>query len=133
MNLKEIFKKEKPTYEREMRELLRENLNTISVDVFHLTDPLIALSPAKRREYLLTFNRAVIDKTLIQRLEYLINLQANMTLKNSKDGMLDTAGAMTMNGLSVFKDDVERLSNMFIKEEAERNKTPLSGPEALRL
>lgn len=138
MSLKKWFKKNKkeenPKHEREFRELLRENLNGFAVDVFNLDDPLIIMTPGERREYLLYFDRMVKDKKLISRLEFFINKQANLTLKNSKDGILDTAGVMRMDGLSTFKDDVERLSQMFNKEESERpeNKTPLSAEDQLR-
>lgn len=133
--LKEKKKEENPPHEREFRELLRENLNGFAVDVFNLDDPLIVMNPSERQEYLLYFDRIVKDKKLISRLEFFINKQANLTLKNSKDGILDTAGVMRMDGLSTFKDDVERLSKMFLMEENERlkNGNPLSAQEELRL
>lgn len=130
---KEEQKKEEVNYERVYRDLLRENLNTVAVDVFHYNDPLLALNPQERREYLVYFNKLVNDKRVIERLEYLINKQANMTLKNSLSGELDTAGVMKMDGLSTFKDDVERLSEMFLKEESEREKQVVDPKASLRL
>lgn len=129
---KEPAKKEEESYERVYRDLLRENLNTIAVDVFHYDDPLLKLNPQERREYLVYFNTIVNDRKITDRLEYLINKQANMTLKNSLKGELDTAGVMKMDGLSTFKDDVERLSQMFLKEESERGK-PMDPKDSLRL
>lgn len=133
--IKDLFtkKEEQPTYERQMRELLRENLATIAVDIFYEDDPIFALNSSERREYLLYFNRIIKDRKMIQRIAYLINKQAITTLKHSKDRELDMAGAMTMNGMGVLKDDVERLSQMFIKEEAEKDKPPLTPSESLRL
>lgn len=121
------------THEREFRELLRENLQTISVDVFHFDDPVIHMTGPTRKEYLAYFYKLEVDKKLIDRIKFLINKQANLTLKNSKDGILDTAGVMKMDGLSLVKDDIERLSGMFLKEEAELGKSkPLSGYDSLR-
>lgn len=137
-NKKEEPKKEDQNFDRVYRDLLRENLNTISVDVFHYDDPLLRLNPAERREYLSYFRKIVADRKIVERLQYLINKQANMTLKNSGTrGELDTAGVMKMDGLSTFKDDVERLSVMFFKEESERVKgimpVEVTSREALRL
>ena len=136
--IKEIFhiqkeENESEDIERTMRDLLRENLNSLSVDVFHLDDPIVLLNPSQRREYLLYFNKLVTEKKVIHRLEYLINKQANMTLLNSRSGQLDTAGVMKMDGLGTFKDDVERLSKMFLTEEEELNRRPLSPADSLRL
>lgn len=129
----QFFRKEKeikePTYEREMRELLRENLNTIAVDIFHYNDPIMMLNPAERREYLVYFFKLVREAKVIDRLKYLINKQANLTLMNSKSGILDSAGVMKLDGLGTFKDDLERLAKMFEQEEAEReNGRPPSQP-----
>lgn len=118
------FKKEEKniignSHEREARELLRENLNLISVDVFHYDDPLNKLQGPDRREYLRYFHMLNRQPLFQERLKFHINKQANLTLKNSKDGELDTAGVMKMDGMGTIKDDVERLSVMFAKEEAE--------------
>ncbi len=120
-----------PNYERTMRDLLRENLSTIPVDVFHHDDPLLQMGPEERKVYLAYFRSVVVDGKLIDRLKYLINKQANRTLYSSKDGVLDSAGVMKMDGIASIKDDIERLSAMFLKEESE---TPSMDPrEALRL
>ena len=128
-------KTEEVEFERTVRDLLRENLNTVPVDVFSLDDPLLKMNPAERREYLLYFNRLVNDKKLIERIKYFINKQAQLSLKYSKNEKLDMAGALTMNGMGLVKDDVERLSEMFTKEEEElkRQQNPLSASESLRL
>lgn len=135
--IKQLFKKEEEQldFERNVRELLRENLNTVAVDVFTIDDPLFALNPAERREYLLYFNRLVVDKKLIDRIKYLINKQAQMSLKYSKNEKLDMAGALTMNGLGLVKDEVELFSKMFTQEEEDlkRQRNPLSASESLRL
>lgn len=135
--IKQLFKKEEEQldFERNVRELLRENLNTVAVDVFTIDDPLFALNPSERREYLLYFNRLVVDKKLIERIKYLINKQAQMSLKYSKNEKLDMAGALTMNGLGLVKDEVELFSKMFTQEEEDlkRQRNPLSASESLRL
>lgn len=118
-------------YEREVRELVRENLQTIAVDVFQLGDPIIMMSPKERQQYLGYFHILVKEKKIIQRLQFLINTQANITLKNSRHGTLDMTGCMTMNGISTVKDEIERLSAMYEKEKSEG--LPRDPREALRL
>lgn len=117
--LKQIFKKEiEDTInpERSARELLRENLKTVSVDVFYLDDPANNLTQEERRMYLKHFYELQIDKKLAERLKFLINKQANKTLGSSQGKEFDLAGAMTINGLALAKDEIERLANMYIKE-----------------
>lgn len=122
-----------PSHEREFRELLREDLKTVSVDVFHYDDPVLSMSGPSRREYLRYFHNIATENKFTERVKFLINKQANMTLKNSKDGTLDTAGVMKMDGLATVKDDIERLSAMFLKEEAELGKSnPNPSSDSLR-
>lgn len=128
---KEQKKTQPKTHEREMRELLRENLKTVAVDVFYHDDPLISLPPEERRAYLLYFNNLIKDEKLIHRLKFFINKQANITLKESVDGELDTAGVMKMDGTSIIVDDIKRLSAMYLKENIES--APLDPKEALRI
>lgn len=119
--IKQLFRKEaiEVPLERKQRDLLRENLGSISVDMFDQDDPLIGMSPADRKSYLKYFHSIMTDKKMITRLEYLINKQANLTLKHSKDGVFDVVGSSTLNGIAVAKNDIERLSAMFLKESAE--------------
>lgn len=123
--VKEEIKTPDTTHEREFRELLRENLQTISVDVFHYDDPINSLAGSERRTYLAYFHALAKDSKFMERMKFHINKQANLTLKNSKDGILDTAGVMKMDGMGTIKDDVERLSSMFLKEESENKPKPL--------
>lgn len=117
---KHLFKKETEkemiSPERNARELLRENLKTIPVDVFYLDDPANNLTSEERKMYLKHFYELQIDKKLTERLKFLINKQANKTLGSSQGKEFDLAGAMTINGLALAKDEIERLSNMYIKE-----------------
>jgi len=116
---------EKPSIKREIRELLRENLKCISVDVFHYDDPIMKLNPAERTEYLTYFHVLVNEGRIIERLEFLINKQANVLLKNgtAENGELDMTAMMTMNGLTSFKNDIEKLSGMFLQEKSENELT----------
>ena len=41
-------KTEEVEFERTVRDLLRENLNTVPVDVFSLDDPLLKLNPDRK-------------------------------------------------------------------------------------
>ena len=40
---------------RQVRELLRENLKTLPVDVFYTDDPMLVLSDSERKQYLKFF------------------------------------------------------------------------------
>lgn len=112
-----LFKKNKDNPKRDIRNLLRENLNCIEVDFFSSSDPLIQLTSEERKLYLKKFKDISDDKEIIGRIKYLINLQSKMILRSAKDGSdMDMAGAMTINGLSVVLEDIERLSTMFEKE-----------------
>jgi len=103
---------------RKWRELLRENLNTIAVDMFYGDDPIVALTPEDRRLYLKKFYELMNDKQVMGRIIYLVNKQANLTLQNAKsnDEEASMAGAMNINGLCLVKDEIEKLGAMYLKE-----------------
>lgn len=113
-------KKEQPPQKTEnIKDLLRENLNTVKVDVFYGDDPLIGLPPGERVSYLKHFHELSKDERLMERIKYLINKQALLTIQNvrEKDGSWETAaGAMNVNGIALVKDDINRLSTIHIKE-----------------
>ena len=113
-----------PTQERLARELLRENLDTLVVDMFYGDDPIVLLGPEDREQYLRKFYDIMNDKDIIGRIMYLANKQANLTLKSMKDmdGLSDMAGSMNINGICVVKDDFERLGNKYKKERKEEEK-----------
>lgn len=112
-----FWNKVAPIEKRPWKELLRENLNTVVVDVFYSDDPILSLTPEERKIYLKKFKDLVDDVEVINRLKYLVNLQARLTLKGAKDsGESDMAGAMNINGICVVKDDFERLKVMYNKE-----------------
>ncbi len=125
--LNRIFKKEKaPTQERELRDLLRENLNLITVDMFYKEDPIIKLKKEERILYLKKFSDLSKDGKLIERIKYHINKQAQMTLAAAKDGTQDVAGSMNINGLAFVIDEIERLAKQYVKETTKKPETPLS-------
>lgn len=113
--LNNLFKKQKNTSEQNARELLRENLNLLSLDMF-LDDPMIKLNEQERKMYLKYFFDLNKDLKLIERIKYYMNKQATKTLANSKDGTQDVAGATNINGMAYIYDEINRLSNMYIKE-----------------
>lgn len=105
---------------RVWKELLRENLGTIPVDMFYGDDPVLKLGGEDRKLYLKKFNDLMKDKDVMGRIAYLVNKQANLTLKHMKDGNTekeDMASAMNINGIALVKEDFERLGTMFDKEE----------------
>lgn len=124
--LKDIFnKKQKKLPEEEIRELLRANLNLINFDMYYNDDPLIGLKKEDRLIYLKTFFDLYKDKKLVDRIKYHINKQAIKTLENSQSGIQDMAGAININGLAFVLNDIEKLSNMYIKEKTAPKEKPL--------
>lgn len=141
-----IFKKKKEeevkvdTIHRDIRELLRENLKTIPVDMFYSDDPLVGLDPESRRVYLKRFHDIARDEQVIARIKWLVNKQARILLYDSKTaagegGIVDTrdldSGAMTINGIALVKDDFERLEKIYIKENAP--KPPMTRTEQFQV
>ena len=110
-----LFKKQEERSEQHVRDLLRENLNLLSLDMY-LDDPLIGLSENERKLYLKYFFDLNKDLKLIERIKYNINKQAIKTLGNSKDNVQDIAGACNINGMAFIYDEINKLSNMYIKE-----------------
>src|SRR4051812_11779452 len=125
--LNKIFKKEKVNdQERDLRDLLRENLNLITIDMFYKEDPILKLKKQDRILYLKEFSDLWKDGKLVERIKYHINKQAQMTLSNSKDGVQDVAGSMNINGLAFVVDEIKRLANQYTKETTPPPKTMAS-------
>lgn len=112
--LKLFTKKQDP--KRDVRELLRENLKLVSVDMFYNDDPLLSMTKEERLVYLKSFFDLFKDEKLTQRIKYHINKQAQKTLGSATNGVEDLAGAMNINGIAFIMNDIEKLSNMYIKE-----------------
>lgn len=132
MNLKNIFKKKevkalvpKQNLERDVRELLRQNLNVLEMDIFYEKDPLMSLTKEQRLVYLKKFADMYIDEVFQSRVKFMISKQAQKTLWNSQDGVQDIAGAMEINGMSTIIDEVKRLANLHLKESAIPDSNPL--------
>ncbi len=102
--------------ERLVRELLRENLSVLPVDMFYREDPLLSMDPSERAIYLKKFFDLFKDPFLMDRIKYHINQQAIKTIHESGSGIQDVAGAMNINGMAFIKDDIEKLANQHIKE-----------------
>lgn len=104
--------------ERAWKELLRENLGLVVVDMFYGDDPLLVLGDTDRKLYLKKFYDLYQDKDVMGRITYLVNKQANLTLKSMKesDETSNMAGSMNINGLSLIRDEIKRLAHMYVKE-----------------
>ena len=107
--------------ERYARELLRENLNTIALDVFYLDDPVMKMVGEERKEYLKYFYELSKSPILIDRIKYMINKQAVITLSMPSkggvtDSVFDMAGSLNINGMSSVKDTIDTLATMYKKE-----------------
>lgn len=116
--IKKIFEKNEEKRQREIKELLRENLSLIPIDIFYIDDPIMQLNEEKRMNYYKKFFDIVSDKDIMERIKYLINKQARLTLQSSRDGTADAMGASCINGIASVKDDFEKLANSYIKETA---------------
>lgn len=108
-----------PELDRTVRDLLRENLATVPIDVFYIDDPMQKLPPEEKKLYLKYFADIQKDGRLPERLKFLINKQALLTLQSShtNSSVFDIAGSMTMNGIAAVKDDIQKLAIMHVKEE----------------
>lgn len=113
-----MFERKKDKVRREEKELLRENLSLIAIDIFYIDDPLTDVPEAKRVEYFKKFHDLCTDKDVMQRIKYLINKQARLTLERSRDGTTDTMGSACINGIASVKDDFEKMGNSYLKETA---------------
>jgi hypothetical protein len=117
--IKLFFTKEEPqvqTKERSIKELTRENLALIPLDIYYVDDPLLGIPPDKRLRYLKKFADVVADKDIMERFKFLINKQVRLTMQASKDDRDTTYGSININGMSTIKDDFERLANSYVKE-----------------
>lgn len=120
-----IFKKEtkeikikevKITQTRAVKDLLRENLSTLVVDMFYVDDPLVGKDEGPRQRYLKKFFDLSKDKDVMERIKWLINKQARLIVNDVYNENGNSPGAMTINGIAVVKDDIERLAVTYEKE-----------------
>lgn len=103
--------------EREMRELLRENLILFPTDIFYIDDPKVGVPPDKLVDYYRKFYDICRDKDVMERIKYLINRQARMTMESAnKSGTLDALGGVNINGMATVRDDFIRMANSYLKE-----------------
>lgn len=106
--------------ERLARELLRENLNTVSIDVFDISDPMLKMTPEERSLYLKHMQNLSEDKFLIGLIHMLINQQvAKTTLGGSRfpDPRFDFAGAMKIDGIALVENAINQRAAMYKKEQ----------------
>jgi len=113
---KPVEEPEKITKEQAMKELLRENLALVNLDIFYIDDPLLAVPQERRAEYLKKFWDLCADKDIMEWFRYLINKQVRLTMQLSKDSVQDPNGAMNINGIATVKDTFEKLANTYVKE-----------------
>lgn len=116
--ISQLFESSKKKKERELRDLLRENLGLVAVDIFYLDDPSIGVPPDKRVEYNKKFFDICADKDVMERFKYLINKQARLTIQNSKDGTIDPLGGVNINGIASVKEDFEKFASAYLKSTA---------------
>lgn len=112
--IKKLFaKKEKPQEtEAQLKDLLRENLNLVNVDIFYIDDPA-PVKPEERKLYLKKFHDMFEDKIFVERLKYLINKQARLSLQNHDPTGI---GTVNINGIATVLDDFKRLADSYEKE-----------------
>lgn len=110
-----LFETKKETQARDMKELLRENLDLIPVDIFYIDDPRVGIPPDKVLDYDKKFYDICRDKDVMDRIKFLINKQALITINGAKEGKLDALGGININGMATIKDDFTRLGNSYLK------------------
>ena len=108
---------QEPSQERDMKDLLRENLGLIPIDVFYIDDPVTAIQADKRVDYYRKFYEICKDRDVMDRFKFLINRQALvMMAESSKSGSMDGLGGININGMASVKDDFTKQANSFLKE-----------------
>ena len=116
--IKKLFESNTQKQTRQAKELLRENLSLIPIDLVYLDDPIFSIEDDKRTLYYKKFFDIISDKEVMDRITYLINKQAKLTLQSARDGTSDALGYGCINGISAVKDDFVRLGNSYLKETA---------------
>lgn len=107
----------KEKQQREMRELLRENLDLLPVDIYYIDDPKVGIPPDKLVDYYRKFYDICRDREVMDRIKYLINKQARIAIAASKEtGNLDALGGVNINGMATIQDDFIRMANSYLKE-----------------
>lgn len=110
-----IFTSKTKKKERAVKDLLRENLALLPVDIFYLDDPRIGIPPDKLVEYDKKFYDICRDSDIMNRFKYLINKQALLTIHGAQGGSMDSLGTININGMATIKDDFTRLGNSYLK------------------
>jgi len=99
-----------------LRELTRENLGLLPLDIYYLDDPLLGIPPDRREAYLKKFYDLYEDEEVMEWFKYLINKQVRMTMQQSKDGYSDQSGAVNINGIATVRDTFKNLAQKYAKE-----------------
>lgn len=109
------FKTKEKTQQREIKELLRENLSLVAVDIFYIDDPKLLIPPDQIVEYYKKFFDICRDKDIMERIKFLINKQVRLTIEAGKNGKIDDIGGVNINGMATVKDDFMNLANSYLK------------------
>ena len=114
--IKKMFESKKESRPRMMKELIRENLDLLPIDIYYIDDPRLAIHPDKLVEYDKKFYDICQDSDVMDRIKYLINKQARMTIQHSyQHGEMDALGGININGMATVRDDFIRLGNSYLK------------------
>lgn len=111
-----LFATQEKLRERAMKDLLRENLSLVAVDIFYIDDPKTEVPPDKLVDYYRKFYDVVRDKDVMERIKYMINKQVRVTVENSKNGENDALGGININGMATIKDDFTKMANLYLQE-----------------
>lgn len=114
--IQRLFENKKQKQNRQEKDLLRENLSLVPIDIFYIDDPLLSVAVENKSAYLKKFHDICKDKDIMERIKFLINKQARLTLSSSRDGTTDSMGSACINGIASVKDDFERLGSSYLKE-----------------
>lgn len=116
--IKKLFETRADKILRTEKDLLRENLSLVPLDIFYIDDPMLSVKPENKVAYLKKFHDICKDTDIMERIKFLINKQARLTLERSRDGTTDTMGSSCINGIASVKEDFERMGSSYLKETA---------------
>src|ERR1035437_1168565 len=103
--IEEWFGTKKENRSRLVKELLRENLDLLPLDIYYIDDPRLEIQPDKLVEYDRKFYDICRDKDIMDRIKFLVNKQGRITIQHGfENGTLDALGSININGMATVRD-----------------------------
>lgn len=114
-HLRKILAQKESNPEPNMADLMRANLKSITVEASESNPPdyLGGIDEADKIQRIARVNDLWSNEMFHEIFRYLVNKQANYTLKEAVNDAQIFTGRMNINGMSLFKDEVERCHALF--------------------